>query len=135
MIHVVVVEDDAINAQLFRRILERRADARVTVTQDVAELLRLVRGGRVDLVLMDVSLAHSAHDGRPVSGVDITRLLKGDTATAAVPVLLATAHAMRGDEQRLLSESLADAYVAKPIVDHAAFVAQVLDLAKRRRAA
>jgi two-component system cell cycle response regulator DivK len=40
-------------------------------------------------------------------------------------VVLATAHAMRGDAERLLAESGADDYVAKPIVDHAAFVLQV----------
>lgn len=135
MSHVVVVEDDGVSAQLFQRVLERRGGHRVTVTQDVAELLRLVRGGGVHLVLMDVSLAHSVHEGRPVSGIEITRILKGDPATAAVPVLLATAHAMRGDDERLMGESQADGYVAKPIVDHEAFVAQVRELVERRRAA
>ena len=135
MSHVVVVEDDGVSAQLFQRVLERRGGHRVTVTQDVAELLRLVRGGGVHLVLMDVSLAHSVHEGRPVSGIEITRILKGDPATAAVPVLLATAHAMRGDDERLLGESRADGYVAKPVVDHEAFIAQVRELVERRRAA
>ena len=40
-------------------------------------------------------------------------------------MLLATAHAMRGDAEQLLAESGADDYVAKPIVDHEAFVQQV----------
>ena len=40
-------------------------------------------------------------------------------------MLLATAHAMRGDATRLLAESGADEYVSKPIVDHDEFVASV----------
>jgi CheY-like chemotaxis protein len=35
---------------------------------------------------------------------------------------------MRGDAENLLAESGADDYVAKPIVDHEAFVAQVKSL-------
>jgi CheY-like chemotaxis protein len=65
-----------------------------------------------------------------VSGVDLCRRLKSDPATVGVPVVLATAHAMRGDAESLIAESGADDYVAKPIVDHAAFV----DLVRRNLA-
>jgi CheY-like chemotaxis protein len=133
--HVVVVEDDAMSAMLFRNMLERRGSYRVTVTEDPAELLRLAREGGVDLVLMDVSLANSLHEGRAVSGVELCRVLKQDPATVDVPVVLATAHAMRGDEQKLLAESGADAYVAKPIMDQAAFVARIGLAIEGRRAA
>jgi CheY-like chemotaxis protein len=43
MRHVIVVEDDAHNATLFRKVLEKRAGCRVTVTEDPAEVLELVR--------------------------------------------------------------------------------------------
>jgi CheY-like chemotaxis protein len=123
--HVVVVEDDPMNALLFRKLLEKRCGCRVTVTESPAELLALVRGGGVGLVLMDVSLGNSRHEDRAVSGVDLCRVLKNAPDTAAVPVLLATAHAMRGDEETLLAESGADGYLSKPIVDHAEFVERI----------
>jgi CheY-like chemotaxis protein len=132
---VVVMEDDPVNALLFRNVLERRGGLRVVVTEDVDELLRLVCSGEAALVLMDVSLAHSTYQGRGVNGVELTQLLKEDPVTAGVPVLLATAHAMRGDEETLLRESGADGYVAKPVVDQAAFVVQVQGLIEKRRAA
>ena len=125
MKHVVVVEDDPMNARLFRMVLERRGHWKVTVTEDPAELMRLARSGEVHAVVMDVSLHDSRWQGRPVNGVDLCRLLKDDPETAGIPVLLATAHAMRGDEQRFLIESGADDYVSKPVMDHAAFVVQV----------
>ena len=125
MIHVVVVEDDAMNALLFRKLLEKRCGYQVSVTESPDELLRLVRAGDVGLVLMDVSLGNSRHEGQPVNGVDLCRLLKKDPATCRVPVILATAHAMRGDAEALLAESGADDYLSKPIVDHGAFVEQV----------
>lgn len=125
MKHIVVVEDDPINARLFRMVLERRGGWRVTVLDDPAELIRLTHAGGVDAVVMDVSLHDSRWQGRPVNGIDLCRLLKEDPVTAAIPVLLATAHAMRGDEQRFMVESGADDYVSKPVMDHLGFVTQV----------
>jgi two-component system, cell cycle response regulator DivK len=125
MKHILVVEDDAVNALLFRMILEKRGGHRVTVTESPAEILAIVRGGLVDLVIMDISLSHSRHEGQAVNGVDLCRLLKADPQCAATPVVLATAHAMRGDGESLLRESGADDYVAKPIVDHAMFMDQI----------
>ncbi len=125
MTHILVVEDDPHNAILFRKVLEKRGGFRVTVTEDGPEVLALVRSGDVGLVLMDVSLAHTRLDGHPAGGVELCRRLKEDPASADVPVVLATAHAMRGDAESLLIESGADDYIAKPIVDHGAFVAQV----------
>jgi len=125
MKHVLVVEDDPHNATLFRKVLEKRAGYRVTVSEDGAEIMRLARSGDIDLVVLDVSLGHTSLDGQPVNGVELCRALKADPLTVGIPVMLATAHAMRGDGERLMAESGADDYVAKPIVDHAAFALQV----------
>lgn len=125
MKHVLVVEDDLHNATLFRKIIEKRAGFQVTVCEDGPEILRLCQSGEVHLVVLDISLGHTELDGQPVNGVEICRRLKADPRTVGIPILLATAHAMRGDGERLIAESGADDYVAKPIVDHTAFAEQV----------
>lgn len=129
--HVLVVEDDLLNARLFRKVLEKRAGCRVSVTEDPREVLAWVRAGGVHLVVMDVSLHNSKLDGEPVGGIEICQMLKRDPACAHIPVLLATAHAMRGDPESLLAQSGADDYVSKPILDHQAFVDQILSLMER----
>lgn len=130
MRHVLVVEDDAHNAVLFRKVLEKRAGCRVTVTEDPLEVLALVREGDVALVVLDVSLRHSHWEGHPVGGIEICRMIRAEGG-AHVPVLLATAHAMRGDEERLIAESGADGYVAKPVVDHDAFARLAIGMMER----
>lgn len=125
MTRVIVVEDDPHNAILFRKLLEKRIGCAVTVTESPDELFATARDPDVRLVVMDVSLAHSTWQGRPIGGVELCRMLKADPVTASIPVLLATAHAMRGDAERLLAESGADDYLSKPIVDHAQFVTRV----------
>jgi len=131
MKHVFVVEDDPINALVFRKVLERRGAFQVTVSEDAQVLMEACRAGQVDIVVLDVSLPGTKWEGRPVGGVDLCRLLKSDPRTAQIPVLLATAHAMRGDAEGLLQESGAQGYVSKPIVDHELFVSQVRDLVEK----
>ena len=130
MRRVLVVEDDPHNAILFRKVLEKRADCQVTVSEDPEEVLALVRAGGISLVVMDVALRRSRWLGRAVGGVEICRLLRSE-GLQRVPVLLATAHAMRGDAERLLAESGADAYVSKPIVDHEEFARLAVSLMER----
>ena len=130
MRHVLVVEDDAHNAVLFRKILEKRAGCIVTITEDPVEVLAQVRSGLVSLVVLDVSLRHSQWQGRPVGGIEICRMIRAESAKR-VPVLLATAHAMRGDAERLLAESGADDYVSKPIIDHEQFAARAVRMMER----
>ena len=75
MRHVVVVEDDAVNALLLRRVLERRGGYRVTVTEDPLQLMTMARAGEVHLVLMDVSLGDSRWEGERVIDTLISRLV------------------------------------------------------------
>jgi two-component system cell cycle response regulator DivK len=134
MTHVIVVEDDATNALLFRKLLEKRCGCRVTVTESADDVLALARGADVGLVLMDVSLTNTRHAGQSVNGVELCRLLKSDPVTREVPVMLATAHAMRGDAETLLGQSGADDYVSKPVVDHGAFAEHVRRILRREAA-
>ena len=128
MTHVLVVEDDVHNATVIRKILEKRGGLRVTVSEDPEGILALTRSGEVRLVVMDVSLANSRYQGKVVSGVELCRMIKGDPRSTGVRIVLATAHAMRGDAETLMAESGADDYVAKPIVDHEGFMRQVKEL-------
>ncbi|HEY7766745.1 response regulator, partial [Longimicrobium sp.] len=49
-----------------------------------------------------------------MDGVSATRILKSDPATAGIPVLAITAHALADDRSRALEAGF-DAYLTKPI--------------------
>ena len=115
-VRILVVEDDPMNAKLFQLILARKAGFNVEVTEDPAHVVEVVRVGGADLIIMDVSLSNSEWNGVPVDGLEITRRLKQDPTTKRVPILLATAHAMKGSKEKFLQESGADDYISKPIV-------------------
>lgn len=117
MTRILVVEDDPLNRKLFQAILTKRGNFTVHCTEDPEEILRVVRGKEVRLVVLDIALTNSAYQGKPVDGLRIARMLKDDPETAWVPVILASAHAMKGDNERFCSLSGAEDYVTKPIVD------------------
>jgi two-component system cell cycle response regulator DivK len=61
---------------------------------------------RPDLVLMDVQLPK-------MSGLDATRALRADPATAHIPIIVVTSFALSGDDRRAMAAG-ATAYLAKP---------------------
>ena len=125
MVHVLVVEDDAMTAQLFKIILERKGGFKVTVTDNGEEIINLLNSGDVNLIIMDVSLTGTFVNGVQVDGLKLSRMIKENEITSKIPIILATAHAMRGDAERFLEESKADDYIPKPIVDHNLLIEKV----------
>lgn len=97
------------------------------VTENVAEMLTYVEADRVALAILDVSLSKTEWGGRAIDGVELAHLLR-ERAPNRLPILLATAHAMSGDRERLLAASGADDYMEKPIYDAAHLVEKVHNL-------
>lgn len=123
---VLIVEDDMVNARVFSKILTKRGGLAVKHTEDVEEVLSIAQKKEADVILMDVSLSHSVYEGKPVDGIEITKILKSDPKTSEIPVILVTAHAMDGDRESFLTQSGADGYISKPVVDHQKFVDDIV---------
>ena len=121
---VLIVEDNDLVAKFFRLALERAGGCSCLISEDVPAILEHVATGEIDLVLLDVSLNNSEWEGRSIGGVELCRMLK-DKSPRRLPVLLATAHAMSGDRERLLESSGADGYLEKPVYDSAILVEKV----------
>lgn len=132
MTTVLLVEDDPVNARVFEKVLEKRGGFEVVLSQDVEQILQLAQSRTIDVILLDVSLSQSTYRGESVDGIRIAQLLKGDPKTQSVPIILVTAHAMRGDREAFLAQSGADGYIAKPVVDHQDMVNQVLAVLPQR---
>jgi two-component system, cell cycle response regulator DivK len=102
---VLYVEDNEFNRKIVRQLLTRTT-YRLREAADGEAALGMVRQERPDLILMDVQLPK-------MSGLDVTRALRGDPATADVPIIVVTSFALSGDEQRAMAAG-ASAYIAKP---------------------
>src|SRR5499425_3152674 len=103
---VMIVEDNELNMKLFHDLLEAHGYSTVG-TRSGTEALDLARQHHPDLILMDIQLPE-------VSGLEVTKWLKGDPDLQRIPVVAVTAFAMKGDEERI-REGGYEAYLSKPI--------------------
>jgi len=71
---------------------------------------------RPDLIVMDIQLPG-------MDGLEITRKLKQQPATAHIPIVAVTSFAMKGDREKALAAGCAG-YVTKPI-DKNTFIQEV----------
>ena len=106
MVKVLLVEDNEMNRDMLSRRLSRKG-FEVIVALDGAEALQAALAEAPALILMDMSL--------PVmDGWEATRRIRAEAATAAIPVIGLTAHAMDGDRETCLAAGCDD-YDTKPV--------------------
>ncbi len=117
MLRVLIVEDNPLVAKFYRLALERAGGFHVSFSEDVEEILAQVQSSAFDAMILDVSLRNCRYQGRPVDGLDVAQLIRQLPTGNKLPILLATAHAMEGDRERLLTASGANGYLEKPIYD------------------
>jgi two-component system cell cycle response regulator DivK len=103
---VLLVEDNPHNRKIFSGMLTH-SGFQVIEAEDGHQALAAVQKTIPDIILMDLSIPG-------VDGWEVTRRLKADARTKAVPIIALTAHAMRGDEERARAAGC-DYYMAKPI--------------------
>jgi len=103
---ILLVEDNEMNRDMLSRRLTRRG-YEVVMAADGQEGVNLAASAAPDLVLMDMSLP-------VIDGWEATKRIKADPATAALPVIALTAHAMSGDREQALAAGCDD-YDTKPI--------------------
>jgi len=103
---VLVVDDDPDMVGFLARLLQSEGMA-VETAADGASALSLVDATPPDLVLLDVMMPGA-------SGFDVCRQLKGDEATALIPVVLVTS--LEDSESRVRGiEAGADDFLSKPV--------------------
>jgi len=110
-IRILVVEDNEINQQVARELLES-AGAIVTVARNGEEAVKLLTPA-FDIVLMDLQMPE-------MDGYEATRLLRSDPCFREIPIIAMTAHVLAEERHRCLEAGMND-HVSKPIDPDALF--------------
>jgi CheY-like chemotaxis protein len=104
---VLYVEDNPANLKLVEQILARRPDIRLLTAVNGTRGIAVAHEEHPDVILMDINLPG-------IDGFEALRLLRGDPATARIPVIAVSANAMPQDLARGLKSGFAR-YLTKPI--------------------
>jgi CheY-like chemotaxis protein len=106
MPRILLVEDNEMNRDMLGRRL-RRAGFEVVCAEDGATGVALAQRHAPDLILMDIMLGG-------IDGWEATRQLKAAAPTAAIPVIVLTAHAFSSDRAKSVALGCAD-FDTKPV--------------------
>lgn len=106
MSKILLVEDNEMNRDMLSRRLIRRG-YEVVMAFDGEQGIAMALSEKPDLILMDMSLP-------VIDGWEATRRIKANEATATIPVIALTAHAMSDDRDKALAAGC-DEYDTKPI--------------------
>jgi len=107
-LRVLLVEDNQINQDLARRLLEKRGHS-VVVASDGEEGLATLKNQPFDVVLTDVQMPR-------MDGITLTAHIRSEERQSGghLPIVGMTAHAMKGDRESCLEAGMDD-YVSKPV--------------------
>jgi CheY-like chemotaxis protein len=106
MSKVLIAEDNAVNRELLRELLEMRGYT-VVEACDGEVALRMIEQTQPDLLLLDI--------GMPVlDGFAVVRKIRENPRLAPLPVVAVTAYAMQGDREKILNAKF-DGYLSKPV--------------------
>jgi CheY-like chemotaxis protein len=106
MIRILVAEDNAVNRELLRELLEARGYT-VLEACDGQQALHMIEQTQPELLLLDI--------GMPVlDGFGVIRKIRENPRLAPLPVVAVTAYAMRGDREKILASGF-DGYLSKPL--------------------
>ena len=103
---ILVVDDNEGGLLLASAVLQREG-FRVDSAGSADEVLERLSARVPDLILMDVQLPGQ-------DGLSLTRQLKADPATAPIPIVALTAHAMATDREQAMAAGCIG-YISKPI--------------------
>jgi len=102
---VLIVDDNPLNLKLARVTLETEG-FEVRTAVDAEEAIWMIEAAPPRLILMDIQLPG-------MDGLELTRRLKREPATARIRIIAVTAYAMTGDEDKALAAGC-DGYLRKP---------------------
>ena len=103
---VLLVEDNLINQQVARELLEQMG-VDVCVCENGRQALARIRARRPDLVLMDIQMPD-------MDGYETTAEIRKMAGMGALPIVAMTANAMAGDAERSLEAGM-NGHIAKPV--------------------
>jgi signal transduction histidine kinase/CheY-like chemotaxis protein len=113
-LHILLAEDNPLNQQVARGMLENMGHSVVTA-RNGDEAVQRFKNGKFDLVFMDIQM--------PIlNGYQATALIQEHQKESKrrAPIVAMTAHAMSGDREKCLTAGMDD-YISKPISADALF--------------
>lgn len=105
---VLVIDDDDINLQVAKMILEKKLPCRVITADNGLEGLEILRRQYVRVVLLDIMMPE-------MDGIEVLKEIRADNKLKNIPVMMLTASVAKENIQQAMKLNVKD-YVRKPFM-------------------
>ena len=103
---ILIVEDNEDSRELVVKVLKNKGYQTIEAA-DGEEALEKAAAEKPDLVLLDISIPK-------IDGYEVARRLKSNEELKDIPIVALTAHAMKGDREKVIVAGF-EGYISKPI--------------------
>ena len=103
---ILIVEDNQDSRELVVKVLKNRGYQTIEAA-DGEEALEKTATERPDLILLDISIPK-------IDGYEVAKRLKSQEEFKDIPIVALTAHAMKGDREKVIVSGF-EGYISKPI--------------------
>ena len=105
---VLVIDDDDVNLQVAKVILEKKLPCRVITADNGIEGLEILRRQYVRVVLLDIMMPE-------MDGIEVLQKIRSDDKLKNIPVMMLTASVDKTDIQQAIKLNVKD-YIRKPFM-------------------
>jgi len=106
---ILIVEDNQDSRELVVKVLKNKGYQTIEAA-DGEEALEKVAAEKPDLILLDISIPK-------IDGYEVAKRLKSQEEFRDIPIVALTAHAMKGDREKVIVAGF-EGYISKPINVH-----------------
>jgi two-component system cell cycle response regulator DivK len=103
---ILIVEDNQDSRELVVKVLKNKGYQTIEAA-DGEEALEKTATERPDLILLDISIPK-------IDGYEVAKRLKSQEEFKDIPIVALTAHAMKGDREKVIVSGF-EGYISKPI--------------------
>ena len=103
---LLIVEDNQDNRELAIKVLKNKG-YEIIEAVDGEEAIEMAISEKPDLILLDISLPK-------LDGYEVAKRLKSMEEFQEIPIVAFTAHAMKGDREKVIAGGF-EGYISKPI--------------------
>ncbi len=103
---ILIVEDNQDSRELVVKVLKNKGYETIEAA-DGEEALEKAATERPDLILLDISIPK-------IDGYEVAKRLKSQEEFKDIPIVALTAHAMKGDREKVIVSGF-EGYISKPI--------------------
>jgi len=126
---IIIVEDDPFLNEFYTFVFNK-VNYEAVILEDGDLFLEKLNNEKFDLIIMDINLKNTYFEGKKIDGVWLSRYIKTDAELNKIPLIVVTAYSINAATKNMLSDSLADDYLIKPIHDINMFLNKLNSLMK-----